>query len=295
MPTIGSNWWKLMDQDVPPDWQVFIQPGGLDDAAENIDNLPGGREYYERLARSNGDDWVKRYVHAQYGADPSGSAVFKESFKHAFHVVDEVTPVNGYPLIIGQDFGRNPCSIITQLDHRGRLLVLEEVLADDIGLELHIQRNLRPRLSQERYLGRSVVIVGDPAGKQRSTSYEETSFDLLKREGFMCYPAPTNNIDARLRAVESFLLAQRDGGPAMLFDKNRCPQTVMGMNGGYRFAKTRTGQLRPVPDKNEYSHIADALQYAASAAGNGMSGMISARIHGRRREPKPKVSSLAWT
>jgi len=111
----------------------------------------------------------------------------------------------------------------------------------------------------------------------------------------MCYPAPTNNIDARLRAVESFLLAQRDGGPAMLFDKNRCPQTVMGMNGGYRFAKTRTGQLRPVPDKNEYSHIADALQYAASAAGNGMSGMISARIHGRRREPKAKVSSLAWT
>jgi hypothetical protein len=295
MPTIGSNWWKLMDQDVPPDWQVFIQPGGLEPDAENIENLPGGREYYERLARSNSDDWVKRYVHAQYGADPSGSAVFKESFKHGFHVADEVTPVNGYPLIIGQDFGRNPCSIITQLDHRGRLLVLEEVLADDIGLELHIQRNLRPRLGQERYLGRPVVVVGDPAGKQRSTSYEETSFDLLKREGFMCYPAPTNNIDARLRAVESFLLAQRDGGAAMLFDKQRCPQTIMGMGGGYRFAKTRTGQLRPVPDKNEFSHIADALQYAACAANNGMQGMISARIHGRRREPKQKVSSLAWT
>lgn len=296
MPTIGSSWWKLMSQDVPVDWQVFIQPGGLDDDAENIDNLPGGREYYERLARSNGDDWVKRYVHALYGADPSGSAVYKESFKHSFHVADEVMPVNGHPLIIGQDFGRNPCSIITQLDHRGRLLVLEEVLAEDIGLELHIQRNLRPRLSQERYLGRAFVIVGDPAGKQRSTSYEETSFDLLKREGFMCYPAPTNNIDARLRAVETFLLAQRDGGPAMIFDKQRCPSVIMGMNGGYRFAKTRSGQLRPVPDKNEYSHMADALQYAASAASNGMVGMISGKLSGgKRRSDRPKVSSLAWT
>lgn len=297
MPTIGSEWWKLMDQDIPPDWQVFIQPGGLDPDAENIDNLPGGREYYERLSRSNGEDWVKRYVHAQYGSDPSGSAVFRSSFKQTFHVEDELEPVMVHPLIVGQDFGRNPASVICQMDHKGRLLILEEILADDIGLELHIRTALRPALMQERYLGRPVVVVGDPAGIQRSTSYEETSFDVLKREGFMCYPAPTNKIDARLRAVESYLLAQRDGGPAILFDRQRCPQLIMAMNGGYRFAKTRAGQLRPLPDKNEYSHISDALQYAACAAHGGMSGMIAARLVGQRRStgPKIRISSAAWT
>jgi len=297
MPTIGSDWWKLMDQDIPPDWQVFIQPGGLDEDAENIENLPGGREYYERLSRSNGEDWVRRYVHAQYGADPSGSAVYRESFKQAFHVVDHLEPVMVHPLIVGQDFGRNPCSIICQMDHKGRLLVLEEVLEEDIGLELHVRRALKPALMQERYMGRPVVIVGDPAGTQRSTSYEETSFDVLKREGFMCYPAPTNKIDSRLRAVESFLLAQRDGGPAMLFDQHRCPTLVRAMAGGYRFAKTRSGQLRPLPDKNEYSHISDALQYAATAAHGGMSGMIAARLQGSRRSanPRPRISAAAWT
>ena len=146
MPTEGSDWHKFMDLNTPPDWQVFIQPSGLDDDAENLDwltqtsetlKLPvgdprrraQGRTYYERLARGHGEDWVKRYVMAQYGNDPSGTAVFRESFRRSFHVVDELMPVVGHPLILGQDFGRDPCTVICQLDHKGRLLVLEEVIA----------------------------------------------------------------------------------------------------------------------------------------------------------------------
>jgi hypothetical protein len=63
--------------------------------------------------------------------------VFRESFRPSWHVADEVLPVNGHPLIIGQDFGRDPCSVICQLDHKGRLLVLGEVVAEDIGLQQH--------------------------------------------------------------------------------------------------------------------------------------------------------------
>lgn len=312
MPSMGSPWHKFMDLNTPPDWQIFIQPGGMDDDAENLEwltqspstlQLPAndpvrraqGRAYYERFLRSNSADWCTRYVHAKYGADPSGSAVFRESFKVAFHTTEDVQPVSGYPLLVGQDFGRNPCSVICQVDHRGRLLVLEEVMADDIGLQLHIERSLRPALMQERYLGKSVVVIGDPAGNQRSTSYEETSFDLLKRAGFMCYPGPTNAIDRRLNAVESWLLGQRDGGPAVIFDKLRCPSLVNAMNGEYRYAKTRSGQLRPLPDKNAASHISDAFQYAACAASNGMSGMIAARLTPRRRFERNRVSNLAWT
>ena len=32
------------------------------------------------MARGRGTDWVLRYVHAKYGNDPSGTAVFRESF-----------------------------------------------------------------------------------------------------------------------------------------------------------------------------------------------------------------------
>jgi hypothetical protein len=313
MPSEGSPWYKSMELEVPIDWQVFIQPGGLTDVAENLNwltqtaeslklpidhpvRIAQGRKYYERLARSNNEDWVRRYVHAQYGNDPSGTAVWRGSFRQSFHCVDELTPVNGHPLIIGQDFGRDPCAIITQVDHRGRWLILEEIVVEDMGLQLALTSHLRPSIMQPRYLGKMAVIVGDPAGRQRSTLYEETSFDVVKRAGFQAYPAPTNDIDPRLRAVESWLLRQVDGAGAMLIDKKRCPRLVQAMNGGYRYAKTKQGQSKPTPEKNEFSHIADALQYAALVTHAGITGMIMNRLsRPKAAVDRRRVSSAAWT
>lgn len=313
MPPENSDWHKLMELEVPVDWQIFRQPGGLTPYAENLEWLlqtpetlklhpddpirkAQGRKYYERLARGNSADWVKRYVDAEYGDDPSGTAVFRESFKSSFHVLPEILPAKGSALLVGQDFGRDPCSIITQMDHRGRFLVLEEVMAEDIGLEQHIIQSLRPALMQERYLGLPVVLIGDPSGRNKDSLYEETSFDLIKRAGFACYPAPTNDIDPRIRAVEAFLLAQRDGGPAMAIDRGRCPNLVRALGGGYRFAKTRNGRTQPVPNKNEFSHIADALQYAALSAHGGLAGIIVNRL---RRNPKSsdgaRPRAAGWT
>jgi hypothetical protein len=311
MPTEGTDWHKHMDEP-PKDWVVFIQPGGLEPDAENLpwlnqspdtkklaENDPlrieRGREYYLRNARNPNPDWVRRYVHAKYGNDPSGTAVFRESFNRAFHVVEDLVPVAHKPLIIGQDFGRDPCSVICQLDHQGRLLVLQEVIAEDIGLELHIEKALRPAVIHERYLGHAIAMVGDPAGISKSSIYEETTFDVLKRLGFNAFPAPTNDIDPRLRAVEAFLLAQRNGGPAMLIDRDRCPTIVRALAGGYRYAKTRNGTRKPLPDKNEYSHIIDALQYACLAAHGGMSGYFARMMAHRPRSTRGKMPTGAWT
>lgn len=313
MPTEGSDWHKLMAIDVAADTQVFIQPSGLAEDAENLEYLTQtpdtlllapddpvrraqGRSYYERFLRQYGQesDWIKRYVRAEYGNDPSGSAVFKDSFRSSFHVVEETFPLPGSPLLIGQDFGRDPCSVICQFDPKGRLFILEEVIAEDMGLELHVNSNLRPVLMGERYIGRPFIVIGDPSGVSRGSIHEETSFDALKRMGFPAYPAPTNDIDPRIRAVDAFLLGQREGGPQMIIDKHRCPTIIRGLGGGYRYARTRNGVRKPTPDKNEYSHVIDALQYACLAAHGGMTGYLGNRL--RRPAPRqPGFSSRAWT
>jgi hypothetical protein len=313
MPSEGSDWHKFMAKETPPDWQVFVQPSGMSAYAENLEwltqtpetlklalddpiRLKQGRSYYERFIRSNSEDWCLRYVHAEYGNDPSGTAVFRESFKRSWHVVEEVSPVPGMPLLIGIDFGRDPCAIICQPDHKGRLLVLEEIIAEDIGLETQIQRNIRPKLMDPRYLGRPVAFIGDPSGAAKSTLYEETSFDMLKREGFMAYPAPTNDIDRRIGAVESWLLGSRDGGPALVIDAARCPVLVTALGGGYRFAKNRSGRRQPKPDKNEYSHPMDAFQYACLAAHGGMNEYLSRHLRSFNSAPqRPRPTSAAWT
>src|ERR1044072_8773150 len=160
MPTENTPWHDFMEVNTPPDWQVFIQPGGMNEDAENLEWLvqtpdtlklsvddpvrkAQGRKYYERFVRSNTEDWCERYVHARYGNDPSGTAVHRTTFKSSWHAVDELSPVSSFPLVVGIDFGRDPCAIICQPDHKGRLLVLEEIIAEDIGLELQLQRYIK--------------------------------------------------------------------------------------------------------------------------------------------------------
>jgi len=294
-PVIGSDWWKLFEEEMPHDWRMFHQPSGLSPEAENIENLPAG--YYERLASNPNTAWVQRYVLSEYGEDPSGTAVFRKSFKRAFHTVDELEPVSGMPLILGQDFGRAPCTLICQPDHTGRLLILEEIVAEDIGLETHVVTALKPNLYQERYLGKMFAAVGDPSGISKGNMLEENSFDVLRRLGVPAFPAPTNNIDPRLGAVEAMFFQQRDGGPALVIDRGRCPMLVRALNGAYRYGKTKAGDAKPLPEKKHpWSDLADCLQYVCLSYNSGMVQMIAKRIRPRVEQPRERrVSSAGWT
>jgi hypothetical protein len=313
-PVEGSDWHKLFEDDKPPDWDVFHQPSGLAPDAENLAYLvqtaetlklpedsavriAQGRTYYERLARGKNKSWIDRYVHAAYGDDPSGTAVFRGSFSRKFHVKPSLDPVPGQVLLIGQDLARNPCSLICQPDHQGRLLVLEEVLAEDIGLELHVTRYLKPRLFTERYAGLRFAAVGDPSGIAKGNFLEENSFDVLRRLGIPSFPAPTNHIDPRIQAIETLLLQQRDGGGAILIDESRCPALVRALGGQYRYGKTKAGITKPLPEKTHpWSDIADALQYACLSVNSGLVNFISKRIRPRReRRPESRINAAGWT
>lgn len=316
MPTEMTPWHQFMEN-LPPNWQKFIQPGGMDPNAENLDflhqtedtlKLPlghparsaQGRRYYENLIEVNNNNpaWVNRYVHAQYGDDPSGEAVFKNTFRANFHIVDTTTLIPGYPLIIGQDFGRNPWSLICQPDHMGRLLVHAEVAAKNVGLEKHVDQNLRPVLMSERFIGQRFAVVGDPAGIAKDSIAEENSFEALGRLGLPGIPAPTNDIEPRLRAVEAFLGRQTNGGPTLLINRAGCPWLCRAMSGGYRFTKTKQGALKPIPEKNDpegFSHVVDCLQYVCLCVHGNMMPYITARISPRRPSNRPKITSGGWT
>lgn len=310
-PTEGSPWHGFMEN-APSIWKIFKQPGGLSPGAENLPwlnqteetlklpetdprRIQRGLDYYLRLAENVNKDWINRYVHARYGSDPSGTAVYKLSFKRSFHVTRELEPVRGKLLLVGQDFGRQPWSLISQLDFRGRLLILEEVDGTDTGLEQHLRMNLRPALMNERYMGHPVCLVGDPSGRNKSSLYETNEFDLIKEMGFSGFPAPTNDLDPRIRAVEKFFGQQCDGGGNILIDEDRCPRLVEGLSGLYRFAKTKVGASKPQPDKNQWSHVNDDLQYICLVAGNpGAYSMVYGRVMGGRKTTRNAPPVRAW-
>jgi hypothetical protein len=321
MPVEMSEWWAFMEAVrayQKPDWSVYFQPSGMATNAENLNfllqtdqtiSLPlghparvaQGRRYYERLVDMYGEqsDWVKRYVHAQYGDDPSGAAVFKNTFIPSFHVVDDTMLIPGYPLLLSQDFGRNPWTLICQSDHMGRLLVHKEVRADNIGLEKHLLQTLIPVLMTDKFMGYRMMMVGDPAGVAKGTISEESNFDALKRMGFPALPAPTNDIDPRLRAVESLLGRQTQGGPSLMISRAGCPHLVRAMSGGYRYvAQKGTGKMRWVPDKDDkegFSHVADCLQYAALIVHGGLMPYVFQMLRPAPTNVKPPITAAAWT
>ena len=316
MPTEMTPWHQFMTNP-PLDWQVFFQPSGLAPDAENLNYLlqtdetralkfndpvrvAQGRKYYERFVSMYGEnsEWVKRYVYAQFGDDPTGMAVFRETFRSDFHVTPDTLPIPGYPLIIGQDFGRNPWSLICQSDHMGRLLVHEEVPATNMGLEKHVQENLRPRLLSDKYLGYRVAIVGDPSGVNKGTTTEESCFELLKRLGIPAFPAITNDTEPRLRAVEALLGRQTQGKASLLISAAGCPKLIRGLGGGYRFTKTKDGKTKTAPDKNDkegFSHVQDCLQYVCLVVNGGLVPVISRMLYPRPKKVRQPFTSEAWT
>ncbi len=321
MPIAHSPWAEFI-QNPPSDWEVFKQPGGRAPDAENLNHLEQtaetmelpeddprrlaqGRKYYERLCRLGTPDYVKRYVDAEFGRDLSGVAVFADTFKYDFHVVDNLEPVPSRMLLIGQDFGRNPWSLITQMDHKGRLMVLEEVRGQT-GLEQHVKQSLVPTLVSERYRGLPVAVVGDPSGRAMDSLFEVNAFRLLQSLGLPAEPAPTNDIEPRIRSVEAFLMRQVDGRGAVQIDRSRCPTLVQALDGAYKFERKddpsggwKDKGNESVPEKlHPWSDVADCLQYVCLVAGSlGAYAYVLGRTVRRLTPPrlKPRVSPLAWT
>jgi hypothetical protein len=181
----------------------------------------------------------------------------------------------------------------------GRLLIHMEVAATNIGLEKHVEENLRPRLFSNKFIGSKIILVGDPSGIAKGTVAEETSFEALKRMGLPAFPAPTNDIDPRLRAVEALLGRQINGGPALIINGPACPWLVRAMSGGYRYKKHKDGGLRTVPekfDKEGFSHVADTLQYIALVVHGGLVETFTRRLVPRYKKPeRPRITAAGWT
>lgn len=277
---------------LPDSWDYFIQPGARDANAENRENLVDG--YYEGLIESNTDAWVEQYVDNKIAPSLSGEAVFANSFKESFHVAQNILqPVPSTLAVAGMDFGRHPAALITQIDPKGRLLVLDELYEDNMGVEKFVQEHVRPLFAQARYSRIPVGVCGDPSGIARGQIGEESVFGMLKRLGLSSQPAQTNNIDPRLRAVEKWFLQQRDGGGAILISPS-CVRLISALRSKYRYAKKKDGELHPQPEKKHpWSDLCDALQYACLGQTQGIRGrlMRTSRDVGAGNQH----SSAGWT
>lgn len=268
-PDDDSWWYRLFEghssrEDDARSVEIFKQPSGRSPEAENLPNL--SPSYYANLAAGADSDFIRVYVDGLYGYVRDGKPVFPE-YNDSLHCA-EVEPVKGVTIMRGWDFGLTPACVFTQTLPDGRFIVFEELCGEDIGISTFADGMLQ--LCSQRWPDFKFEDYGDPAGNQRSAMTadrdEKTCYDILLGKGIRVEPGE-QNITSRLECVRKPLNALRNGKPQLQLHP-RCEMLRKGFRGRYQYRRIKVAgaaeRYHDEPDKNEYSHPHDALQYVAT-------------------------------
>lgn len=298
-PCDTDHWiYKLFFEQMPNDvamqgkYEFFSQPSGLSKEAENLKFLK--KDYYKNMCIGKSPEFIKVYVEGMFGYVRDGKPVFP-NYNDAFHLAPEpLEAKRGVPLILAFDFGLTPAVVFCQQMANGRFNVLRELCGKDIGLKRFVTDVVRPFLFAN-FHGLPIVATGDPAGVRRNDD-ESTAYMILKSLGINARPAQTNSFVARYNSVDGLLMKLLDQRGAFQLD-SRCVMLHKGFLGEYKFRRIRVShddKFVDMPDKNDYSHPHDALQYAAMLAEHGMQQVRSVYGGGTTAEYSPEPPMSAW-
>lgn len=246
-------------------FEFFTQPGGREGNAENLKNLDPG--YYLKAIAGKSPEWINIYVDGNYGFVIDGKPVYPEYSDNLHCRSFDLNHM--IPIYIGIDFGLTPAAVFGQRTLTGQWRWFDELVTEDMGAR-RFGEVLRTHINDLYRDFQIARITGDPAGTTRSQSDETTPFEMLRAVGVEASPAPTNDFMKRREAVAMGLNRLIDSEPGLIIHPN-CQKLRKAMSGGYCYKRIQglDERFREVPDKNMFSHVADAAQYLMMGAGEG--------------------------
>jgi hypothetical protein len=248
--------------------------------------------YYVEKFHGTSADYKSVMRDGNYGFVKEGKPIYDE-FNDAIHVATEPIPLLStvHELIIGNDFGLTPAAIWMQQDPADgqwqviREYVSERMAAVEFGRE-------QVQICKKEY--KTITTFrgwGDPAGMAGSQTDDTTPIDVVSSQGMPMAPAPTNDFMLRREAVAGLLTKlTRLGRPALIISPT-CKILRKGMGGGYCYRRLKVSgdeRFEDHPLKNRFSHVCEALQYAAVGEGedhNALDGgherrvSVNVRVH----------------
>lgn len=253
---------------------------------ENIKFLPGGYKYYHDMLAGNTDDHINVMVMGNYGTIKEGKQVYPQ-YNDLLHCPEKpLGVIEDLPIGLGWDGGLTPACVIGQMTKRGQLRVIAELFAEDMDVRQLARDIVKPFLQRNFYGVEVAFSYIDPSGKNRGEAEGKSALGILNdahiddyegdiieplNMGFESEYAPTNVIQERIDAVNSFIIKLVDGQPGYLVSR-KCTILRKGKIGGYQYKRMQmSGEARfkDKPDKNKYSHPADAEQYMALGFSGG--------------------------
>lgn len=307
---------EVRSHERPQGWKLFLQPPAMleetdeegnvtgyyvNPQAENLRWLRPG--YYEKKLNGATKAWIDANLRNKAAAIMRGRAVHPlfDADRHVARAPLKFNPE--LDLYVGFDFGLTPAAIFGQTV-RGRIFVLHEMYAEDIGA-ITFAPMVKAALAT-KFPGidpTRVKFFGDPGGDIRGQAEEITAFQIFRRHQMNMQRAPGANRfmgkEGRKETVDTILNRQVDGYQALLVDPS-CRMLATGLQGGYQFkdVQSSTGVYKSDQIvKNQYSHPCEAFQYLCLGMGEGanlffgsqrkgpVSTKVQARVFDRGRKP----------
>ena len=270
-PPDEDHWWyKLFEEDRPEGYQIFKQPSGTSPKAENTKNLP--KNYYQNMIAGKDQAWIDVYVHGKYGFVRDGKPIYEEYNDDIHFRPDGFMVPKDAEIYIGLDFGLTPAATFGCRNSFGQWLIFDELVTYSMGA-VNFGKILGEKIRSE-WRDNQVYIYGDPAGDERVQTDEETPFEVLNKLGINAVPCHTNDYMIRREAVASKLTTLAFNGQPALLIGPRCRQLRKGMSGAYKYRRLQVAgdqRFQDKPDKNQYSHVCESLQYMLVGAGEDSS------------------------
>jgi hypothetical protein len=263
----------------PDGWGFWKQPGALIERldaqglvmgyevnanAENVRWLPPN--YYDRLIKGKSKAWIDSRLMNRIALVVDGSPVWP-MFRVETHVSREtLQPVPGHEVIVGLDFGRTSGAVFMQAIGNRVFVQYELPWANKSTVD---SAPMVKRFLAQHYPNFKYRVYGDPKGNDKGVNDDRTGYEIYGANGITVMQPPglkQNMIRTRIDAVAYLLNEMEDGRPRFVLSPS-CRTLKIAMAGRYHNQKDETGELKP--NKDRYSHLADALQYACIGLGEG--------------------------
>jgi len=155
------------------------------------------------------------------------------------------------------------------------LLFIDELWINDGDVPGFVEV-VRGRLSMDwfKISGGHSIHVADPSVFTANNITKSSMADEMRRQGMAPVPGAVSWSARRTAVTDLLKMNYRSKGEGKVVPKfrihERCEMTREGLGGGYHYPKAAAGvggQFKPLPVKNEFSHLLNAVEYACSKIG----------------------------
>ena len=215
-----------------------------------------------KLAYKDNPANYQRYVEGKFSYIQVGEAVTPEYNEGLHRSKDVLIPNKQFDTFRFWDGGLNPTCVFMQITPRGRLLFLDTVRGENIGMKQLLDAQVIPLINQRYHEIKKWRDIGDPALVEREQSDStQTAADVINKTLGAAFEPGEKSWQNRREAMKEMFNRNIDGMPMVCLSKNdlilhRC------FRGGWHYQVDNSGRvLKDKPIKDIHSHPGDAVSH----------------------------------